>query len=655
MRTHRQPIIHRMRLFRRLQSWIGPALPVLIVCLWSTLMQASAVSAAATEETPVTLTGVLTVVHADDFDHHRSRFFYKLEELKSKHVYDLHFTQLPAASLTSGATVTVHGKARGRQVTVEANNPGNIETVSAAAAAVSGTQQTIVLVANFQDANVSCSMNTIRDIMFTDQNGHTINNLYQENSFGQISLNGDTYGPYPINYSTTSPCDYYAWAAAADAAAVADGINLSQYTRKIYVLPSQNSCGYIGLGTIGGNPSRSWIFRCDLDDVYGHEFGHNITAHHASTLTAEYGDTSDIMGYSGIGLRHFNAPHKDQMGWLGNGQVSTITTGGVYDIAPLATDPASTVAPQVLKISKPDTNDYYYLSYRRSTGFDSALSTTYRDRVNIHRYQGSGSTFTYFLDSLIDGETFNDPVNGFTVTQLGHYSNYATVQVTFDCSANAPTMALAPVNQSGAPGATRQYTVTVTNHDSNGCSPSTFGLFTSVPGSWTGSVSPSSLALQPGITSTATLSVTSAASASAADYTVQVDVSDASESLHSGTDSAIYKVLAPDTTPPTAPSNLAASASRRAIQLTWSASTDNVGVVGYSIWRNDGVNDDLIGNTSSTSYKDSSASSGVTYTYYVEAYDAAGNISAPSAPVTVTGGGGSGGGGKGGGGKGGKK
>jgi hypothetical protein len=38
------------------------------------------------------------------------------------------------------------------------------------------------------------------------------------------------YGPYHINYSTTSPCDYYAWANAAEAAATANGVNLRGVT-----------------------------------------------------------------------------------------------------------------------------------------------------------------------------------------------------------------------------------------------------------------------------------------------------------------------------------------------------------------------------------------------------------------------------------------
>ena len=43
----------------------------------------------------------------------------------------------------------------------------------------------------------------------------------------------------------------------------------------------------------------------------------------------------------------------------------------------------------------------------------------------------------------------------------------------------------------------------------------------------------------------------------------------------------------PDTTPPSAPTGLAASnVTQTGLTLTWNASTDNVGVTGYDVYRN---------------------------------------------------------------------
>jgi fibronectin type 3 domain-containing protein len=91
---------------------------------------------------------------------------------------------------------------------------------------------------------------------------------------------------------------------------------------------------------------------------------------------------------------------------------------------------------------------------------------------------------------------------------------------------------------------------------------------------------------------------------------------------------------AADTTPPTAPANLNATAtSLGQIDLSWQASTDNVGVTGYAVYR-DGALIASIG--PSTSYSDKSVIGGVTYSYTVRALDAAGNVSDPSNTDTVT-------------------
>jgi N-acetylmuramoyl-L-alanine amidase/chitodextrinase len=90
---------------------------------------------------------------------------------------------------------------------------------------------------------------------------------------------------------------------------------------------------------------------------------------------------------------------------------------------------------------------------------------------------------------------------------------------------------------------------------------------------------------------------------------------------------------APDTEPPTVPTNLVGTpVSPTQVNLSWSPSTDNSGVAGYYIYRNSVG----IGSSTTTSYSDSTCSSNTTYTYEVSAYDAALNESAKSAPAVVT-------------------
>jgi beta-lactamase superfamily II metal-dependent hydrolase len=92
-----------------------------------------------------------------------------------------------------------------------------------------------------------------------------------------------------------------------------------------------------------------------------------------------------------------------------------------------------------------------------------------------------------------------------------------------------------------------------------------------------------------------------------------------------------------DTTAPTAPGSLAASAGKRKIALTWNASTDNVGVTGYTIYRATSATGTFsqIATTTGTTYTDS-VTSGSTRYYYVTARDAAGNTSPPSNTASAT-------------------
>jgi chitodextrinase len=87
-----------------------------------------------------------------------------------------------------------------------------------------------------------------------------------------------------------------------------------------------------------------------------------------------------------------------------------------------------------------------------------------------------------------------------------------------------------------------------------------------------------------------------------------------------------------DTAKPTAPTGLAATSTSTTVTLTWTAATDNVGVVRYNIWRN-GFE---AGSTTGTSFTHTGLAASTTYTYTVSACDAAGNESGDSAPRTVT-------------------
>jgi beta-glucanase (GH16 family) len=88
-----------------------------------------------------------------------------------------------------------------------------------------------------------------------------------------------------------------------------------------------------------------------------------------------------------------------------------------------------------------------------------------------------------------------------------------------------------------------------------------------------------------------------------------------------------------DTTPPAAPSNLTAlNVTTSSVTLSWTASTDNVGVAGYSVYQGS----TLVASPTGTGADVSGLAARTTYTFTVRARDAAGNVSAASSAATVT-------------------
>ncbi|MFC7443188.1 chitinase [Laceyella putida] len=88
-----------------------------------------------------------------------------------------------------------------------------------------------------------------------------------------------------------------------------------------------------------------------------------------------------------------------------------------------------------------------------------------------------------------------------------------------------------------------------------------------------------------------------------------------------------------DTTAPTAPSGLKVTGkTASSVSLSWTASTDNVGVAAYEVYN--GAS--LAGTSSQASYTVTGLSANTSYTFTVKAKDAAGNRSGASNSVTVT-------------------
>jgi hypothetical protein len=321
------------------------------------------------------------------------------------------------------------------------SGPGAATVYGASGAVIA--QRVIVMLVNFRDAAIPCNRIGCDASVFAAAN--SVRAIYKETSYGRVSYSGTTVGPFTISASSTDACrspylpTLDGWASQADAQAKKAGVNLGGYTEKVYLLPYTSRCGgFKGYSTIGGSPGMAFIFACNATDLIAHEMGHNLGMNHASRPGSEYGDHSDIMGISMLGLRGLDAAHRDEFGWI---RAQTVTRGGTYSIAPLELNPATTSLPQALKIYKADTHEYYYFSLREPLGYDAILPRldggVYTNGVSVHRFAGSNA-HTYFLQGLTDGGSFVDTYNKITAKQLSHGATGARVTVSMGHA--APTV-----------------------------------------------------------------------------------------------------------------------------------------------------------------------------------------------------------------------
>lgn len=588
--------------------------------------------------------GRVTVGISDDYKNKKADVIYQIEEEGTGRIYNIHFKDRAPRTLKTGAVVNLRGRVMqpsgddtpGEILLGTGRDGTSAEVVSAAtAAAVSGNQSTLVMLLKFNDASVSCSKSQVENLMWSPTSNNTVDSLYRDTSRSAVSFSGIVEADLAVPLAISGTCNYNSWASEGDKAATARGINLANYPRRIYVFPAGHNCGWAGLGTLGGSPSRSWIAGgyCGHTGVYAHELGHNLTMHHAATPTSEYGDNSDVMGGAGT-LKRMNAPHLVQMGWIPSTKVSTVGVGN-HEIASVSSDPVSTGLAQVLKVSRPSANDHYYLSWRSAVGMDANLSSTFLNRLSVHTYS-SGMAKTYLIQTLGQGESFVDSVNGvrFRVDSIG--SSSMRIAIEGECTRNAPTMTIQSIVNIGL-NAKSSLTFSLKNNDSPFCPGSDFNLSSMIsdPG-FKVSLPAAAAMLSPGQSISLNAEVEHVSALASA--TLEISATDVSLSRTVRSASMINL----DNIAPTTPNGLTATiAKNKQVKLAWLASTDASGIAKYQIYRN-GV---LITETTILSYTDTGASG--TVTYQVFAIDRAGNKSLGSNQVSVSISSGTGGGGKG--------
>lgn len=404
----------------------------------------------------VTRSGTLQEIVFDDFESGESTTAYSLESGGAE--VAVVPTELEAEP---GDRVTVTGEMRGGRLvgSVEATGEGEAE-ISALAAP---RKVAVVLIRFPGDPAQPWSPEETRSKVFTAAD--SANAFYQEESHGEISLtgklrtDGDVFGWLSVDTPTTE-CSYNTWIGAANAAASAEGIDLSGYQHVMYVFPTRSVCGWLGIASVGGNLS---MINGNLGThPIAHELGHNLGLHHAGSWTCtsdgirvpvsdtctvtEYGDPFDVMG--NIAPRHSNGWSLDKLGVLAPENVATADSSGTYALRS-ALDPSAD--PTLLRVPRRmsasgEVTAWYLLEIRKTGGiFENVLdaSTT---GVSIRTIRDN---------SLIPAETLlldaNPATSAFTDAPLGVGQSFRSEVVEIATEAAAGGSATVSVELDEAP------------------------------------------------------------------------------------------------------------------------------------------------------------------------------------------------------------
>lgn len=498
----------------------------------------------------------------------------------------------------------------------------------ATAAAVTGTKSVAVLLFNFSnDTAQPWTTSAVRGVVFDDAN--SVDEYMRDASYGQLALTGDVFGWYTID-ADDSGCAYTTWAGQARAKAAAAGVNLAAYQYLVYAFPQATSCGWAGLGYLPG--SGAWINGAMTLRVVSHELSHNLGVHHASSLScttggtpstfggnctqSEYGDPFSVMG--GAATRHHVNWHRAQLGWLPD--VQTVTTGGSY----LLTPAELSGMPRLLRVARGD-GTYLNLEFRQPWGiFDNfvpsdpavngvliRIAPAATSIVQSKLVDANPATSTFADAALPVGKTVVDPLTGVSIrtVSVGPLGATVSIQLAADTLHPMGPSSLTAV-RAGASSVQLSWPAATDNVGVAGYRVFRDGVQ---------------------VAETAALSYLDTGLAAQTRYTYSVRAFDAAGNI-GPVASASVTTSGSDTVAPSTPANLQATVPRaRRVFLTWSASTDNVGVTGYDVYRNGA----LVASPGGTAYTDRPTARG-TYTYQVRARDAAGNVSGLSAGVNAT-------------------
>jgi chitodextrinase len=584
-----------------------------------------------------TLEGSLVVAHGDDFGPtaatSRSTFVDKLVTKDGE--VRLAFNGKRPEGFFNGARVRVRGSLAGGTLSVGGNKGDSV--LLAPAAAATGEKRLAVLLLKFSATQAEpWTVAQAQGIVFS--NANSVANYFAEESYGLMTVTGDVFGYYTISIDTAT-CDYTDIGNKARAAATAAGVNLSGYSQIQYAFPNLASCGWAGLAYVPGRDS--WINNALNLRVSAHELSHNFGVHHASTMhcteggvrvalsatsancsSNEYGDPFSVMGSAST--RHTHNQQLASMGWITGSNLQTITTAGTYQVA--AAENANATVPRGVRIARGTTGTWFYLELRQPFGthFDNfsasdpavngvsvRISYDWTTIIQSQLLDTTPATTSYSDAPLAVGQSFWDPLSGVTVTTTGVAAGVATVNVSWGADSAAPST---PGNlQVASTGATTARLTWAASTDNVGVT----GYEVRRDGVLRGTIAGTQFN-DTGLVGNQT-------------YSYSVVAKDGAGNASSPATRS-WTQPAPDVTPPTAPASFrTTSLTKTKVTFAWNASSDAVGVAGYRVYRN-GVLQATV-----TTLTWNQARQRTSQTYWVVAFDAAGNVSSQSNSVVVAG------------------
>ena len=342
--------------------------------------------------------GQLQILHKDDFKGKNSEDAYAL--VSNTGVSTAVDFQTPPPDYNGTARVKLKGTVKSGRIQVASAKDTTVEQITSPAQT---PHKTAVVLFNYTDnTSQPITASAIDQEVFTGTK--SANAFFQEESYGQRSLvgvqnptGGDVFGYYTIS-APSSVCDEYTWANEADAAALADGHDLSAYDNVIYIAGTTGCAPYGGFGEVGGR--RSWVFINStyipsyVQPIIQHEVTHNFGTWHANGYDCvdqnyqpvaisddcqfiEYSDPLDIMGYNiySVHTYHSNNYFLHDLGFLPTAK--TIYNSGDYTLTPVdgATPSTTPVIRLIRSIYQYNDYQYLYLEYRQPYGFDDFAPT----------------------------------------------------------------------------------------------------------------------------------------------------------------------------------------------------------------------------------------------------------------------------------------